>query len=40
MLRYVEEGNRVEDLCMDILQAIHFIIQAWNEVNIDTICNC
>jgi len=40
MLRHVEEGNRVEDLRMDVLQAIRFIIQAWDEVNVDTIRNC
>jgi hypothetical protein len=40
MLRHVEEGNHVEDLRMDVLQAIRFIIQAWDEVNVDTIRNC
>ena len=28
MLQYVEAGNYVEDLCIDILQAICFVIQA------------
>ncbi|CAB5395212.1 unnamed protein product [Rhizophagus irregularis] len=29
MLRHVKAGNRAEDLHMDVLQAIRFIIQAW-----------
>jgi hypothetical protein len=28
MLRYVEAGNRAENLRMDVLQAIRYIIQA------------
>jgi hypothetical protein len=40
MLRHIEESNYVEDLCIDVLQAIHFIIQAWDEVKVDTIRNC
>jgi hypothetical protein len=40
MLRYVEAGNRAEDLRMDVLQAIRFVIQAWDEVNAEIICNC
>lgn len=40
MLKYVEEGNRAEDLRIDVLQAIRFIIQAWDEVNAEIISNC
>ncbi|CAB5381779.1 unnamed protein product [Rhizophagus irregularis] len=40
LLRYVEAGNRAEDLCMDILQAIRFIIQAWGEINPEVVRNC
>lgn len=40
MLKYVEEGNRAEDLRIDVLQAIRFIIQAWDEVNTEIISNC
>jgi len=40
LLQHVEAGNRAEDLRMDVLQAIRFIIQAWDEVNAETICNC
>ena len=40
MLRYVEAGNRAEDLCMDVLQAIRFIIQAWGKINVEIIHNC
>ncbi|CAB5355892.1 unnamed protein product [Rhizophagus irregularis] len=34
MLRYVEAGGRAEDLRMDVLQAIRYIIQAWDEAQI------
>ncbi|CAB5384860.1 unnamed protein product [Rhizophagus irregularis] len=40
LLRYVEAGNRAEDLRMDILQAIRFIIQAWGEINPEVVRNC
>ena len=40
MLQYVETGNRAEDLHIDVLQAIRFIIQAWDEVNAKIISNC
>src|SRR3989337_320750 len=40
MLQHVETGNRAEDLHMDVLQAIRFTIQAWNEVKTETIRNC
>lgn len=40
MLQYVETGNRAEELRIDVLQAIRFIIQAWGEVNSEIISNC
>ncbi|CAG8687603.1 20221_t:CDS:2, partial [Dentiscutata erythropus] len=40
MLQHVEEGNRAEDLRINILQAINFIIQAWDEISAETIHNC
>ncbi|GBC10563.1 hypothetical protein RclHR1_09720005 [Rhizophagus clarus] len=40
LLRHVEAGNRAEDLRMDVLQAIRFIIQAWGEINSEIIRNC
>ncbi len=40
MLQYVEVNNRAEELRMDVLQAVHFIIKAWDEVKVETICNC
>jgi len=40
MLQYVEAGNRAEELRMDILQAVRFIIKAWDEVKVETIHNC
>jgi hypothetical protein len=40
MLQYVEAGNRVENLRINVLQAIRFIIQAWDEVNAKIISNC
>ncbi|CAG8732671.1 14814_t:CDS:2, partial [Gigaspora rosea] len=39
MLQHVEEGNCAEDLCLNVLQAINFIIQAWDEVGAATIRN-
>ncbi|CAG8443088.1 9549_t:CDS:1 [Cetraspora pellucida] len=40
MLQEVENGQRAEDLKMNVLQAIHFIIQGWDEVKANTIRNC
>ena len=40
MLKQVEAGQHVQDLKMDILQAIWYIIQAWEEIGADTIVNC
>ncbi|CAG8793776.1 2456_t:CDS:1, partial [Gigaspora rosea] len=39
MLQEVENGQRAEDLKMNVLQAIHFIIQGWDEVKANTIRN-
>jgi len=40
LLQHVEAGNRAEDLRMNVLQAIRFIIQAWGEINSEIIHNC
>ena len=40
MLEQVEAGNLVQDLKMDILQAILYIIKGWGEVSAKTIRNC
>ena len=40
LLEHVETGQNIQDLKMDVLQAIRFIIQGWNEVTAETICNC
>jgi hypothetical protein len=40
MLEQVEEGHLVEDLKMNVLQAIHYIIKGWEEVTAETIRNC
>jgi len=40
MLEQVEAGQRAQDLKMDILQAIRYIIQAWGEVGGETVANC
>src|ERR1043165_3393503 len=40
MLQYVKAGNRVEDLRMNVLQAINFIIQAWDRISAEIIHNC
>jgi len=40
MLKQVEDGMDAQDLKMDILQAIKYIIQGWNEVIATTIKNC
>ncbi|CAG8804505.1 2621_t:CDS:2, partial [Racocetra persica] len=39
ILQEVENGQRAEDLKMNVLQAIHFIIQGWDEVKANTIQN-
>jgi hypothetical protein len=40
MLDQVEAGKHVQDLKIDILQAICYVIRAWQEVRVDTIANC
>lgn len=40
MLQHVEAGQRAQDLRMDVLQAIRYIIQGWDEVDTETIRNC
>ncbi len=40
MLEQVEAGERAQDLKMDILQAIKYVIQGWNNVTAETIYNC
>jgi len=40
MLEQVEAGQFIQDLKMDVLQAIQYIIRSWNEVTADTIKNC
>ena len=40
MLEQVEAGQLVQDLKMNVLQAIQYIIQDWNEVTANTIQNC
>lgn len=40
MLEQVEAGQRAQDLKMDILRAIRFILQSWDDVTEETISNC
>ena len=40
MLEQVEAGQFIQDLKMDVLQAIQYIIESWNEVTTNTIKNC
>ena len=40
MLQEIENGRCAEDLKMDVLQAIRFTIQGWDEVKANTIRNC
>ncbi len=40
MLEQVEAGELVYDLKMNVLQAIQYIIQGWDEITADTIQNC
>ena len=40
MLQEIENGKRAENLKMNVLQAIHFLIQSWDEVSTSTIRNC
>jgi len=40
ILENVEAGQFIQDLKMNVLQAIQYIIKGWNEVTVDTIKNC
>ncbi len=40
MLEQVEAGEHAQDLKMNVLQAIQYIIQGWNNVTTETIYNC
>jgi|GEM_PF-1216312 len=40
MLEEVESGKKADDLKMDILRGIRYVIKAWNEVKERTIYNC
>jgi hypothetical protein len=40
MLDQVEAGHYAQNLKMDILQGIKYVIQAWNEITALTIANC
>lgn len=40
MLEHVEAGEAAQDLKMDVLRAIRYIIYAWDEITGDTIRNC
>ncbi|CAB5320175.1 unnamed protein product [Rhizophagus irregularis] len=40
ILEQIEAGEFIQDLKMDVLQAIQYIIKSWNEVTAETIYNC
>jgi hypothetical protein len=40
MLDQVEDGQYAQNLKMDVLQGIKYIIQAWGEITAETISNC
>jgi hypothetical protein len=40
MLEQIETGQFIQDLKMNVLQAIEYIIQGWDEVTDSTIKNC
>jgi hypothetical protein len=40
MLEEIEEGEKIEDLKMNVLQAIRFIIKSWEEITPETLHNC
>jgi len=40
MLEQVEDGQFIQDLKMNVLQAIQYITKSWNEVTVNTIKNC
>lgn len=39
-MEQIEAGQFIQDLKMNVLQAIQYIIQAWNEITTETISNC
>lgn len=39
-MEQVEAGQFIQDLKMDVLQAIRFVISSWNEITVETIRNC
>ena len=40
MLDEIEKGEKIEDLKMNILQAIRFVIKSWEEITPETLRNC
>ncbi|CAB5373559.1 unnamed protein product [Rhizophagus irregularis] len=40
ILEQIEAGEFIQDLKMDVLQAIQYIIKSWNKVTAETIYNC
>jgi hypothetical protein len=40
MLEQIESGHNADNLKMNVLQAIHYIIRAWNAITDVTISNC
>ena len=40
MLDKAEGGEKIEDVKMDVLQAIRFVIKGWEEITPETIRNC
>src|SRR6266516_1396436 len=40
MLEQIEAGDHIHNLKMDVLQAIQYIIQGWDEITAETIYNC
>jgi hypothetical protein len=40
MLEQIEAGEDIRDLKMNVLQAIRYIVQSWDEITVKTIQNC
>ena len=40
MLEQIEAGEDIRDLKMNVLQAIWYIVQSWDEITVKTIQNC
>lgn len=40
MLEQIEAGDHIHNLKMNVLQAIQYIIQGWDEITAETIHNC